>query len=172
MDYYYLVHHGIKGMKWGVRRFQNPDGTLTEAGKKRYKIDSDGNIRKLSKEEKASMRQEARRVSEFERSYSKNWINGYNKAADRFNQKIDDINDKYSDYDWRGIDPGGDNSNIPKETRKAWNRYVGEVDDLWTSTYSDTLLEMFGEHPTRGKEWVDSAQFMDSYVDLVIDEDD
>lgn len=32
----YLMHHGIKGQKWGVRRFQNPDGTLTEAGKKRY----------------------------------------------------------------------------------------------------------------------------------------
>lgn len=33
----YLAHHGIKGMKWGVRRFQNDDGTLTSAGKKRYK---------------------------------------------------------------------------------------------------------------------------------------
>ncbi len=32
----YLVHHGIKGQKWGVRRYQNADGTLTAAGKKRY----------------------------------------------------------------------------------------------------------------------------------------
>lgn len=31
----YLVHHGILGMKWGVRRYQNKDGTLTAAGKKR-----------------------------------------------------------------------------------------------------------------------------------------
>ena len=31
-----LTHHGIKGMKWGVRRFQNKDGSLTPAGKKRY----------------------------------------------------------------------------------------------------------------------------------------
>lgn len=31
----YLAHHGILGMKWGVRRYQNEDGTLTEAGKLR-----------------------------------------------------------------------------------------------------------------------------------------
>ena len=32
----YIQHHGILGMKWGVRRYQNADGTLTAAGKKRY----------------------------------------------------------------------------------------------------------------------------------------
>lgn len=32
----YLAHHGIKGQKWGIRRYQNEDGTLTTEGKKRY----------------------------------------------------------------------------------------------------------------------------------------
>ena len=39
MDYYRtneLYHHGIKGQKWGVRHWQNADGTFNEAGKKRY----------------------------------------------------------------------------------------------------------------------------------------
>jgi len=38
-----LWHHGILGQKWGVRRYQNPDGTLTAAGKKRY-LTSEGGL--------------------------------------------------------------------------------------------------------------------------------
>ena len=36
-----LYHHGIKGMKWGVRKYQNPDGSLTAAGKSRYSTVAD-----------------------------------------------------------------------------------------------------------------------------------
>lgn len=32
----YLAHHGIKGQKWGVRRYQNLDGSLTDEGRRRY----------------------------------------------------------------------------------------------------------------------------------------
>lgn len=41
-----LYHHGIKGQKWGVRRFQNKNGSLTTAGRKRYNDNyADTNIR-------------------------------------------------------------------------------------------------------------------------------
>lgn len=53
MEYYIykdnneLTHWGIKGMKWGIRRYQNKDGTLTKAGKRRLKAETDA----LKKEE-------------------------------------------------------------------------------------------------------------------------
>lgn len=37
-----LIHAGVKGMRWGVRRYQNEDGTLTPAGKKRYSKGDNG----------------------------------------------------------------------------------------------------------------------------------
>ena len=49
----YLEHHGIPGMKWGVRRYQNKDGTLTAAGEGRYGSSSKGrgiSARKLTRD--------------------------------------------------------------------------------------------------------------------------
>ena len=54
-----LYHHGIKGQRWGVRRYQNPDGSLTVAGQKRYDRDvAENNMKK--KENRAVL------ISEFE----------------------------------------------------------------------------------------------------------
>lgn len=56
----YLIHYGVKGQKWGIRRYENEDGTLTELGKSRYramktaqtKEKVDSIYRTLSKQEK------------------------------------------------------------------------------------------------------------------------
>ncbi len=45
---YVLIHHGIKGQKWGIRKYQNADGTLTAEGKQRYGAAS-GKVEKYSR---------------------------------------------------------------------------------------------------------------------------
>lgn len=59
MEYTYttnteLYHHGIKGMKWGIRRFQNKDGSLTAAGKKRRAADDSNGSTKAPKKTTAA----------------------------------------------------------------------------------------------------------------------
>ncbi len=71
MDNTELIHHGIKGQKWGVRRYQNKDGTRTAAGKKREKaLNADSQVKAQRKAEVKSRRtmidDEARAMSDKE----------------------------------------------------------------------------------------------------------
>ena len=71
-----LAHFGVLGMKWGIRRFQNKDGSLTPAGKKR--------------DLKESNKEMTKRNTDL-------FIKSNNYAADRINGKwLDDFNKKWS----------------------------------------------------------------------------
>ena len=46
-----LQHHGIKGMKWGIRRYQNKDGSLTPEGRNRYSDDTSSHVKNMTDQE-------------------------------------------------------------------------------------------------------------------------
>lgn len=46
----YLMHHGIKGQKWGIRRFQNEDGSLTAEGREKYGTQQGWEARQMNKQ--------------------------------------------------------------------------------------------------------------------------
>lgn len=106
----YLAHHGILGQKWGVRRFQNEDGTLTAAGKERYHIAKDGRFdedskKKLleqlknteSQKEIASdplIQRKAKTLSEQAKKY-RDAENEVQKKFKEYDKKSDDEKDQY-----------------------------------------------------------------------------
>jgi hypothetical protein len=63
MEYNEIYHAGVKGMKWGVRRYQNKDGSLTPAGKKRYGNSSDAGGEKTRSANSERNKQIAKRVA-------------------------------------------------------------------------------------------------------------
>lgn len=78
----YLAHHGVKGMKWGVRRFRNHNGSLTSAGKKRYGDEY------VSRGDVAAAKRKMRSASQSSRASARQYSGAIgNKRAEMFYAK-------------------------------------------------------------------------------------
>ena len=92
-----LQHHGILGQKWGVRRFENKNGTLTPAGRKRYGTDENGDYKKVGGPGKVKLPNSKslnRLADETQKDADISRKSGYEAEANSLQKKADDLRSK------------------------------------------------------------------------------
>lgn len=88
-----LYHYGIPGQKWGQRRFQNQDGSLTEEGRKRYSVGE--SVRNINRRRLKNAYEAASRDAQDLRKHGMNKeAKAVQSVANRNKQKLDKLNSK------------------------------------------------------------------------------
>ena len=108
----YLYHHGIKGQKWGVRRYRNEDGSLTSAGKKRYYTGHTG----IGSARKNHLARINKRYDDVEKTYADSYEKSRSEGKSRWKSSIDAQKSAKAEHGRREY-------NNYRNTRNRRNRY-------------------------------------------------
>ena len=150
----YLSHHGIKGQKWGVRRYQNADGSLTEAGKKReYKksLRSDKKIRRDMELEAYDSARFANAYSIKSKSYSKKYEKAISKDPTKSKLKTQRIENTKSLLDYSAKYWSDYNSENIKRVKK-------QVDSMMAKYSGTKIKDVNSKIKKNGIEYIKSIR--------------
>ena len=149
-----LTHHGIKGMKWGVRRYQPYAKGSSVKGIFKKTIDANtkakAKLDKINKKQKiASDKKLVKSQKAWDKHTKENWLTVYNETVNTANKTIvPKINAKYAKYDWTKLDLS---SGSPKGDPKLvanYKKYESEHADAFDSLLNKNYDDVFGKRPT------------------------
>ena len=126
----YISHHGIKGQKWGVRRYQNPDGSLTAEGMRRYNtdsaVDTTKSLHKIERENARLINRRANAVVKANKAYQKGNDKAYEKQISKVKQYDESIDAGKKICEKITTDSSKNGYKVDKQTKVRYT-HVGRV---------------------------------------------